>query len=759
METQLISSSAPPRARLAVLGAVLTVFTLAAVACSSADQGAQPAPSPAPAAAPSEPAPEPTPTSTAAPEGPTRIDLPNETNYGYVVAFEELPPATRAGVDAIEAEAIARGMTTTRLIVDWSELEPSPGMYDLSELQERLDDADRRGLRAFVTLSTLDSEGFTIPTDLVIDDVTLADGMSPDDPVIVERFEALLDEVVSVLLDHDVFLFAVANEPRAWLDDNPSETDAVVAFLEAGLAHTKLLAPELPVGVTMIGARFGEPFVDSIVAASDVAVFNLACLDEILATAPPADAESAYADLVAAAGDREIVLQEFGCPSGVPGGSEAYQQEYLASMFEAFEANPLVRSVFIFQLVDWSDELATSFSEPLIAEGLPELGQNYFSWLSTTGLIDYDRGEARPALGTFLDAVSRSAGNPIPEPVPDPAPAAPDAVGLDRLSPGTHLAVNWFSPAQPGTEGVLVAALEEAEAAGSDINRVLLDWTEIETQEGEYTLDELEEQLADMTASGIQPMATISFLGGADQFIPAYLGPWDDTEEIAARYGDLLEVVVPILTEHDVWALSIVNEPEAGFGADFFRAEDFLRFTELAVAKAHSLDPELPVTATLGTAEILDGHAYVPDLMDELDLMTVNHYCLDSDFALIDAADMDGRFDTLLDAAGDKPLVFQEFGCPASEILGSSVEFQAEWFEAAFRRIALEPQIRAAYVFELLDWSPELVEDLYSELVAIPGLGERLNQWFLTTGLFAYEDTTARPAWDVFIEAVRATAD
>lgn len=346
------------------------------------------------------------------PQEPMAMDLSPGVHYSYVVGFEELTTETAAAVDSINAEAITRGMDVIRLMVDWVELEPSPGQYDLSPLVDQLDDAREQGLRAFVTVATLDSEGWVIPEDLIGDEegLTLADGLAPDSPKIVSRFAAALDQVVPLLVENGAILLAVANEPNNWLDENEAKAPEVARFLQTAMTHARTLAPQLPVGVTLISADLDSQFVKDVIAGSDTAIFNLACLSSDLSAQSIEEQLVLFEELVVAAANREIVFQEFGCPSGVPGSSEKFQKEYLEAMFARFEDDSPVRAVFIFQLVDWSDELATIYEDLLFEEGFDTMAANLGAWLRTAGLIEYPDGAHRPALSSFLDAISRTAG-------------------------------------------------------------------------------------------------------------------------------------------------------------------------------------------------------------------------------------------------------------------------------------------------------------------------------------------------------------
>lgn len=115
--------------------------------------------------------------------------------FGY---FEPPAPGTAETLDALLAEAVARGMTTVSYELDWSEIEVAPGVYDLASFTSRLEGwADRGLVRPYLNISAISIGGLGVPGDLVdpADPVRLRDGRRIDDPLVVNRYLAMLDSV------------------------------------------------------------------------------------------------------------------------------------------------------------------------------------------------------------------------------------------------------------------------------------------------------------------------------------------------------------------------------------------------------------------------------------------------------------------------------------------------------------------------------------------------------------------------------------
>ena len=95
--------------------------------------------------------------------------------------------------------------------------------------------------------------------------------------------------------------------------------------------------------------------------------------------------------LTALSGNLPIDFQEVGCPAGGAStlrnsGSEQAQVEFITVVGHELATRPQLRAAFWFQLVDWSPELAATFGEVHVAEGLSELGARFEETLSTIGL-------------------------------------------------------------------------------------------------------------------------------------------------------------------------------------------------------------------------------------------------------------------------------------------------------------------------------------------------------------------------------------
>jgi hypothetical protein len=99
-------------------------------------------------------------------------------------------------------------------------------------------------------------------------------------------------------------------------------------------------------------------------------------------------------------------------------------------------------------------------------------------------------------------------------------------------------------------------------------------------------------------------------------------------------------------------------------------------------------------------------------------------------------------------------MVIQELGMHSGNtVLNSSEEIQRIFFETFFQEMNKNEQINVAYVFQLVDWSPELT-DLYIKIFEDEGLPQdyidAFSESLETIGLIQYSDGKSKPAWTEF---------
>lgn len=308
------------------------------------------------------------------------------------------------------------GMGAFNFSVDWAELEPQPGQYELAELKASLMWLNGLGIQPLLNISFIDVTELTLPDDLLNEDGDgLIDGMTFDDPVMLDRLNSLLDEVVPLLVEHGGFLLLLGNEVDAFFYEVPSvDPEAYVRLIDAARSHVHVTQPELAVGVTLTGTEVlaeGDIF-QLLRPATDIIPFNFYPIDWWSAdwyTVFDLEDISGYIDqFMQIYGNAPVVIQELGCPSAEANGSSLdYQAQCFEVMFEALQAYPNVRYVTVFTLFDW-DEAACDLVIDWFGLTEDELPDIYFDrwrgFLCTLGLLNPDFSP-KPAWEVFLNTV------------------------------------------------------------------------------------------------------------------------------------------------------------------------------------------------------------------------------------------------------------------------------------------------------------------------------------------------------------------
>lgn len=314
-------------------------------------------------------------------------------------------PATPAALDAALTDAVnlaynagARGQ---QINFSWGALEPSSGNYDaakLGEISAALDRAARLSLTQYVGLQLINTLYRDVPADLV--------GRAFDDPLVKQRFRALLDHVVGAHVGRIQYL-AIGNEVDVYLGAHPEELDAYTTFFRdaAGYAHT--LDANVKVGVTGTADGVLGQHADLLAtlnnAGADVVMLTYYPLrfDALGAVTvrDPSAVSGEVSRLLTFAGSRPLVFQEAGFPSSPLNlSSEAMQSAFFHELLLAWRAaNGRIPYLNVFVLHDFTmqtcDDLAahyqfansTSFRAYLCSLGLRQSdGQPKAAWQTLT---------------------------------------------------------------------------------------------------------------------------------------------------------------------------------------------------------------------------------------------------------------------------------------------------------------------------------------------------------------------------------------
>lgn len=364
-------------------------------------------------------------------------------------AYERFDAATETAVQTRYDELIAAGMDTARHLFDWRDLEPSPGVYDTRLVIDAMDALTARGIEhQFVNLVVIDSGGPVVPA--YVEDL-LAEGAGWDDPRISGPFIDLMNLFVPLMLERNLFMLGLSNEPGAYYEDEPAVATTFRGFVSAAIAAAHDIEPNLSTTVVFAGPR--DPSIPDLLSLGDVATFNTyiyrtetdpSCrLDgeplELFRSDTADRVENYLDELIAVAQGKLVNIQEIGQASAGatlgPATSEANQARVYEALVAALDVRrDKIRTVCNWTLNDHRDAWAP-LADGLVEEGLPGCAaRNVADIFTETGLVRSDaEASTKPAFDAFRDGISL----------------------LAEFSINQGIAGTWFNPSTPG-QGLFV---------------------------------------------------------------------------------------------------------------------------------------------------------------------------------------------------------------------------------------------------------------------------------------------------------------
>lgn len=347
--------------------------------------------------------------------------LPNGQHLGYIEGFNAMNP--QPVLDTITEcweEARRSGMQTTRIQLDWTDLEPKPREYDMNEAAARLELAGQEGMPIFLLITSADSDVLNYPEDLVTEDrENFVNGLRPNDPLIVSRFNTMLAQFIPLFLEHDVYAIAVGNEPDTRHEADPQFMLEFIDFVDQVRQFSHTQTNQIAITYTTTVAPVIDPtvnYADAIRGAVDVISINFYGVGGPNGLDLEAS-EAIYNGIFQLAGGKPVLIQELGFSSMVnpnknfdffPSSEEA-QREFFAWVFPKLRETPSLRGAYVFQLVE-NDEVVDEIWREALA-GLPEeTVEDFVATFKGLGLVNIETGEKKPGWTEFITALRSNAG-------------------------------------------------------------------------------------------------------------------------------------------------------------------------------------------------------------------------------------------------------------------------------------------------------------------------------------------------------------
>lgn len=316
-----------------------------------------------------------------------------------LVGVDPNPPISQGNtVDAYDSAmrtAVAAGSRYLDVPLYWRLIEPTPGNFDWSKLQEALWFAATYNLEVSLTLKTANTTGRELPADLA--------RLSWDDPVLLARWTRLVT-LLGERLNPRVRWVNLANEVDFYFFERPGEVDPFRQFFRAGSDAMRRVQPGVSTGVVFAhdSIRYTDRVLNRLKDLGDHVAFTYYNLDGLKAR-PAFEAGIDIPDMVNKAGGKPVIITEIGSSSSLQAGSSPEEQSlFFAVAFDAlYRLSGRVQAARVFQLSDLPGE-AVDF----LARSLGQSSNAAFvAHLGALGIFDKG-GEPKPAWEMFKAAAT-----------------------------------------------------------------------------------------------------------------------------------------------------------------------------------------------------------------------------------------------------------------------------------------------------------------------------------------------------------------
>ncbi|MGC2047429.1 MAG: hypothetical protein WA635_02290 [Gallionella sp.] len=235
----------------------------------------------------------------------------------------------------------------------------------------------------------------TMPADIA--------GLAFNDPTVIARYDALIDQVVPYL-NSSVNYVSLGNEVDTCFSTHSSEWAAYKALIEDARTYIHSLKPNIKVGVTTTfdGATFTQAAnVASLNANMDVVILTYYPISTSFLVRNPLTVDTDMASMVALAGNKPLVLQEWGYPSSsVLSSTEQMQADFITYTFSSWRQYGSGRIPFIsfFKWHDWNSTYCATLSGQ-------SSGQPFYEFLCSLGLLN-NNGTPKMAYSALITELS-----------------------------------------------------------------------------------------------------------------------------------------------------------------------------------------------------------------------------------------------------------------------------------------------------------------------------------------------------------------
>jgi hypothetical protein len=315
------------------------------------------------------------------------------------VALAANPFANEAyGPRAVQArfrQARDAGVNLIYISPKWNEIETGREKYKLDDVVYQIGEAAQENLPAILHVRVIDTNQRAMPADLM--------GQPFDAEQIGTRLDHLFDALLPRLQGR-VKYFLVGNEIDAYFNQHTGEVQAFSKLVARASAHIRKSVPDAQISVSTTIAGIEDAVrLRPILDQTTFFALTYYPLSSDFVVRDPSTVNSDFPRILAAAGSKQIFLQEVGYPSSASNdSSEDKQAEFFSLVLDRVRSHPdrFIGVNFTF-MSDFSDSLVKSFSAYYGASG----ADRFASFLKSLGMFD-DRGRPKKAWAVFERKVS-----------------------------------------------------------------------------------------------------------------------------------------------------------------------------------------------------------------------------------------------------------------------------------------------------------------------------------------------------------------
>jgi hypothetical protein len=375
--------------------------------------------------------------------------------------------------------------------------------------------------------------------------------------------------------------------------------------------------------------------------------------------------------------------------------------------------------------------------------------KNYWTFAPGKGFVQFGQGQDAFLLDEAISRIQASSASPLSPPAPIPVSLGAPREGWagTRIALANNTAANeWLTPWSVNKR------FHQAVAAG--VNYVYLSpkWQDVEPSPGKYVFKDIDFQVKQAEDANLLLVLNLRVIDTANRPIPSDLRDLSFADQrMIDRLDRLIDEITPHLKGRLAYLL-IGNEVDAYFRARPAEINPYLILFSAAKVHARSRLDKVATSLTITIDGLPETSGTLRPLIDAGDFFSITYYPLDSSFKVKDPPVVNGDVERILRAAGNKQVLFQEFGYPSSEKNGSSQEKQAQ-FVANFLDAVSHHQGRiiGANLLFMCDFSNSVTVDL-AKSYNMPN-AERFSAFLQTLGLFD-GNGVPKKSWAVFSKKV-----